>query len=197
MYGCLQLDLLILNLYNTLFMKNFFYLFLFCLPLIVASCGDDDEEPMTPVLTAETIDGAWNLDVFTNSYTIGIDAVSFDATAVISNSNVVMTFNSSDGTWTSTGDFTLTYTDIEGSEVQDLTGGIGEGTYTVTDETLILVGLDTGDEADTSEPIPFTTTSFDPEAEYKGDGKIDVSIVDPIFMTEFSIDGDIVMELSR
>jgi len=177
-------------------MKNFFYLLL-CVGLFTfASCNDDDDDE--PSLTEANIEGTWNLDRYDNDYTIditGTDAV--NGSSEISNSNVTMTFTSSSLTWTSTGDFTLTLTDSDSTTTENITGGIGSGTYSVENGNLVLVGIDSGDETDSDAPTVFRPTSYNPDSELKADGDIDVTIMDPLFGLTVSIDGDIKMELSR
>ncbi len=176
-------------------MKNFFYL-LVCVSLFTfTSCNDDDDDPE---LTESNIEGAWNLEAYENDYTLNIVGLGTTAgKAEITNSDVIVTFSSADLTWTSSGDFTLEVTDADSTTTENLTGGIGSGTYSVENGNLLMVGIDAGDETDNDEPTSFRPTSYNPDSRFEGQADLDVTITEPFLGLTVSIDGDVIMELSR
>lgn len=139
-------------------MKNALLLLLALTLLTFGSCKKDEEVVQ---LTSENIQGTWRLTTFANDGTISLAGVASPFSSSISNSTVTITFSRSgeNQTFTSTGDYTLTINSQEGVETEDMTGGIGDGSYTLAEGVLTLTNIDIGDEADT-ETLLLNVESF-------------------------------------
>jgi hypothetical protein len=160
-----------------------------------SSCDKDDDGVK---LSSEAIVGTWNLTTYDSDADVGIGFAGVfettNAVSTMSNSTVTITFDAS-GNWTSTGDYTLTTTSDGETETEDVTGGIGSGTYTVVDGRLTMNDIDAGDESDV-ESIEFDT-NYSPDTKIDLEANVKESGSDPVFGLDFEIDLMLNMTLEK
>ena len=176
-------------------MKFSFYALLMVGLFSFSSCDKDDPEVK---LDDEAIVGTWNLTAYDADADVGIGFAGVVETtksvSTISNSTVTVTFDAT-GNWTSTGDYTLTTTVDGETETEEVTGGIGSGTYTVVDGRLTMSDIDAGDENDV-ETIEFDT-SYSPDTQIDLVANVKESGSDPVFGLDFEIDLMLDMTLEK
>lgn len=151
-----------------------------------SSCEKDDDSVK---LDSTNIQGTWNLTTYDSdtdvSIGVGLLVDKTNTVSSISNSTVTVTFKA-DGTWTSEGDYTLTTTSEGTTETDEISDGIGGGTYTLADGQLTMSDIDAGDEADIA--------SIDFNSAYTPDTRIDLNAdvtemtTDPFFGLDVTID---------
>lgn len=174
-------------------MRNFFFLLL-CVGLVsFSSCGDDDDNSSS--LTTENIAGTWNVTAYSNEGDITALGSTTSTSSVASNSTLTITFNDG-GTWTSAGTYTLTTTSDGTTDTEEV-DGLGGGTYTISNGSLTLQGLDAGDESDVEVPLVLNVDSFVENMLIELSGNTNETIMDPFFGLEITIDLDTDMTLER
>jgi hypothetical protein len=169
-------------------MKHLFFLVL-AISLSVTACKKDKDTDSIQ-LTSENVLGTWNLNTGSLNGKIGFGIQGqfayTDIDANLSNIAVTATFNA-DGTWTSMGTATATIVTKEQgeaseTETEQLTNGIGSGTYTVTNGKLTLNGLNlSNDPFEEEDPITFDVTSFTPDAKLDLFNYTKTQETDPVF----------------
>jgi hypothetical protein len=177
-------------------MKLSFYALLLLGIFSLAACGDDDGDGVQ--LTSDNIVGTWDLTGYDADadVSLGFGGVTetTKSTSTLTESTVTITF-SSDGTWTSEGNYTISTTTDGMTETSEEENGIGSGTYTVADGKLTMSNIDAGDESDVSE-IEFDT-NYTPDTKIEMSGNAMESGTDPFLGLEFSIDLDLNMVLEK
>ncbi|CAH1002378.1 hypothetical protein LEM8419_03282 [Neolewinella maritima] len=109
--------------------------------LVFSGCPRD--EPEDDFLITSDLYGTWAVDRFDSEFTttgtfLGED-VDQSGSSQISSSALEMTLRQ-DGSWSSTGDYDLSITTEDGTEVTQQQG-IGQGSWTFSQDTLYLDGL--------------------------------------------------------
>ncbi|MBB4080375.1 hypothetical protein GGR28_003009 [Lewinella aquimaris] len=135
--------------------------------LLFSGCGKEEEEGEYVITEADMV-GTWNVDVFESTYNVsgiflGSD-VDDDGTSSISNSALRVQLLE-DGSWISSGDYSLTVTTESESETTEQVG-IGEGNWSFRRDTLFLDGMiNHGGNGRFETPQECTITSFTKDRE--------------------------------
>ena len=113
--------------------------------VFLSRCKPEKEGPFIEeyTLTEADLIGTWTVDRFSSDYRISGTFIGEDVdergTTKIGNSDLQLRFDA-DGSWTSSGDYSLTVANESQQEVTQQSG-IGEGTWSFRSDTLYLDGL--------------------------------------------------------
>lgn len=139
-------------------MKKLFFLLLAFTVFTQWGCQNNDDD-----LSVDDIVGTWDVTVFKVDITSSTETIG-TVRYILNYSNITytLTFNAN-GTWTSTGDATLVFTEDGQTTTTVQTGGLGSGTYSVANGKLTINNL----EADPNAPPSsneFEVLLFEPGA---------------------------------
>ncbi|MGB3547618.1 MAG: hypothetical protein WBA17_11620 [Saprospiraceae bacterium] len=167
--------------------------------LFTTGCGDDDDGTS---INKEQLVGTWKVTVLDTDADASVTGFGASNTvSSISNSTLTITFLENN-TYTSTGSYTETSTTTEAgsapvTDVEDFTGGIGNGTWSITGGKLVIDDLETGGESDVDAPVTFDVRNFVPDAEIVLFSNVQESFTDPFIGLMIDLDADIDMRLEK
>lgn len=161
----------------------------------MTACREEENE-----LTQEDVVGTWDMNGYDGDVEATISGGGVNQTVATtfntSNPDVKVTFNA-DGTWTSTGTYTLNVTS-NGQTASEMVaeGGLGSGIYSISEGKLLMKGLQTTSDTQVEE-IEMSSKSFTADQKLELEGEGTSMVVDPVFGLNVTSKAKVNMLLER
>lgn len=173
-------------------MMRFLPLVLLCGSFLLASCGDDDSNDN---FTRDELVGTWDVSVFTTDIMIDAGSGVEQFGASKTDGDLDVTFDE-DGTYSSSGTYTLTITEADSTYTETQTG-IGGGVWSVDGQTVRLFDASGSSDLLEFNVTDYTVSNFQADSRVDLNGAIDTTIVEPFLGIEFDVDGTVMYRLER